>query len=67
MLNGEITKPDNYMRLVRKEDGEEYDPNKFQDARIKSFRSVVLTTTRQPETAMVESGLKTFRINIRNR
>ena len=67
VLNGEITKPDNYMRLVRKEDGEEYDPNKFQDARIKSFRSVVLTTTRQPETAMVESGLKTFRINIRNR
>ena len=66
VLSGAITKPESYMKLVRKEDGEEYDPNKFQEARIQNYRFVVVTSARYPEQPMVDA-LKPFRINIRSK
>ena len=66
VLSGAITKPESYMKLVRKEDGDEYDPNKFQEARIQNYRFVVVTSARYPEQPMVDA-LKPFRINIRSK
>jgi hypothetical protein len=37
-----------YLELIRKDDGEEYHPNKFQDARVSKFKMFLLTGTREP-------------------
>lgn len=43
-----------YMALVRKEDGEEYEPNRWQDSRVENFKLIVLTSARHPNEAMLE-------------
>jgi hypothetical protein len=51
-----------YTKLIRPEvDGEEYEPNRFQDGRLKAFRLWVLTSACKPE----EFVDKLYRINIK--
>jgi hypothetical protein len=53
-----------YLRLVRAEDGEEYEPNKFQEARAQSFKFVVLTSASKPNENMV-SHLYALRVVVK--
>ena len=48
-----LLKDEWYLRLVRAEDGEEYEPNKFQEARAQAFKFVVLTSSPRPNEDMV--------------
>jgi hypothetical protein len=36
------------LELIRKDDGDEYHPNKFQDARAQQFKLFLLTSAREP-------------------
>ncbi|KAK3259728.1 hypothetical protein CYMTET_31288 [Cymbomonas tetramitiformis] len=44
-----------YMKLIRKDDGEEYHPNKFQDSRAQKFKLIIITSNRDPKESLVES------------
>jgi len=52
-----------YMSLVRRDDGEEYHPNKFQDERAKKFKMIFLTSAREPNELLVEHTYP-LRVNI---
>lgn len=40
LLGKSLLKDEGYKALIRAADGEEYEPNKFQDARVAAFRLV---------------------------
>jgi hypothetical protein len=48
-----LLKDEWFLRLVRSEDGEEYEPNKFQEVRAQAFKFVVLTSSPRPNEDMV--------------
>ncbi|GLC46364.1 IQ motif and ankyrin repeat domain-containing protein 1 [Pleodorina starrii] len=54
VLNKSLLAGERYTSLIRPEDGEEYDRNKFQDSRIRSFAFIVLTAARQPNPQLVQ-------------
>lgn len=43
-----------YTSLIRPEDGEEYEANRFQDGRVRAFRFIVLSGQRVPNRDLVE-------------
>jgi hypothetical protein len=43
-----LLEDERYLELIRKDDGEEYHPNKFQDARVSKFKMFLLTGAREP-------------------
>ncbi|EFJ52920.1 hypothetical protein VOLCADRAFT_115853 [Volvox carteri f. nagariensis] len=54
VLDRSLLKEERYTALIRAEDGEEYDKNKFQESRIRAFGFIVLTSSRQPNPQLVE-------------
>jgi hypothetical protein len=55
LVNKSILELQAYLQLVRPGDGEEYEPNQFQEARIKNFKFVLLTSARVPDQRIVDS------------
>ncbi|KAG2430274.1 hypothetical protein HXX76_010369 [Chlamydomonas incerta] len=55
VLDRSLLQNEAFATLIRAEDGEEYDINKFQDVRIRSFVFIVLTSARQPSKDLVEA------------
>jgi len=54
IMDKSILKNDNYLSLIRKDDGEEYHHTKFQDARAAKFKFILLTSVREPKESLVE-------------
>ncbi|GAX77970.1 hypothetical protein CEUSTIGMA_g5412.t1 [Chlamydomonas eustigma] len=54
ILDKSLITTDKYLALTRQEDGEEYEPNKFQECRISAFKFILLTTESQPNEEMTE-------------
>ena len=55
LVSHRIVRDDRYLSLVRPGiDGPEYEPNSFQEARVRAFRCVWLTAARQPPEALAE-------------
>ncbi|GIL92240.1 hypothetical protein Vretimale_18469 [Volvox reticuliferus] len=48
LMDKSLLAGERYASLIRVEDGEEYDKNKFQESRIKAFGLIVLTAARMP-------------------
>ena len=55
VLDGSITRPQNYQRLIRESDGDEYDANKFQEERVARYRAIFLCASREPSKDLVDS------------
>eukprot|EP00951_Prasinocladus_malaysianus_P038041 scaffold413931_cov42-Prasinocladus_malaysianus.AAC.1 len=55
ILDKSLMRNDGFLRLVRPGDGEDYEPNKFQDVRVKNLKFILLTSARQPDQRMVDS------------
>lgn len=51
--------------LIRKEDGEDYDENKFQDLRVANFKLILLTSNPRPNPGMLERTCP-FRVVLKN-
>lgn len=63
VLDRSLLKNEAFASLIRAEDGEEYDINKFQDIRIRSFVFIVLTSARRPNKDLVEA-MYTLRVMV---
>lgn len=55
LLDKSILHNSAYLRLVRPGDGEEYEPNQFQESRVRNFKFVMLTSARQPDQRMLDA------------
>lgn len=55
ILSKSILANEAYLSLARKSDGEEYEANQFQDIRVKNFKFVYLTSSRQPHEVVMNS------------
>lgn len=62
LLSKSLLKDEAYLKLIRKEDGEEYDSSNFADERVKRFKFILLTSARFPNEALVE---RTFPLRVK--
>ncbi|KAG1662647.1 hypothetical protein FOA52_009632 [Chlamydomonas sp. UWO 241] len=53
LLTKRLLKDEGWKVLISQEDGEQYELNQFQDARVSAFKFVLLTSSVQPNEAMV--------------
>ena len=44
LTSGDLLRGERYLELARKEDGEEYEKNRFQEERVRKFRFIVVTS-----------------------
>ena len=55
MITRNLLKNEKYMELSRKEDGEEYEANKFQESRIDNFKFIIVTSNKSWEKDFLQS------------
>ncbi|KAG2447689.1 hypothetical protein HYH02_007149 [Chlamydomonas schloesseri] len=63
VLDRSLLRNEAFASLIRAEDGDEYDINKFQDIRIRSFVFIVLTSARKPNQELVDA-MYTLRVMV---
>jgi len=63
LMDKSLLQKEAYLRLVRPADGEEYEANQFQEARVRNFKFVLLTSARQPDARIVD-GFYAIRVKV---
>ena len=54
LMSGDLLRGEKYMSLARKDDGEEYEKNRFQEDRVKKFKFVIVTSADSWEDKFLE-------------